>query len=146
MDTNTNLDDILGVSSDDMNQEPIQKERKKPGPKPKPKPVTDEIFNDKLDEKSQASQLDEVHNEELKSSEDVVDLSVKETRYEFKHPAVLYRTPSDKLPLCRVSFIKLTGSIINNYAECYALISGVGKVHGYVNMNVSILELLSRNH
>ena len=192
MDTNTVLDDVLGVSSDSIDKQdliqeehPVVKERKKPGPKPKsdkvaesnkpevkihsaesepPVGVKNDIVNNVVLEKSTSNEekssdnsdssesSDNIkHENDIKHIESEIDADVKlnsnklPSGYTFINPVVLYRSPSDKLPLCKVSFVRFTGTFTNGYAKCFTIISGQGRTYGYVKANPTILKLLSTN-
>ena len=189
MDTNTVLDDVLGVSSDSIDnqdviqeEQPVVKERKKPGPKPKsdkvaesnkpevkiqsaesepPVGVKNDIVNNVVLEKSTSNEekssdnsdsSDSIkHENDIKHIESEIDADVKlnsnklPSGYTFINPVVLYRSPSDKLPLCKVSFVRFTGTVTNGYAKCFTIISGQGRTYGYVKANPTILKLLSTN-
>lgn len=186
MDTNTVLDDVLGVSSDSIDkqdviqeEQPVVKERKKPGPKPKsdkvaestkpevkiqsaesepPVGVKNDIVDNVVSEKStsDSSEISEdsdniKHENDIKHIESEIDADVKlnsnklSSGYTFINPVVLYRSPSDKLPLCKVSFVRFTGTVTNGYAKCFTIISGQGRTYGYVKANPTILKLLSTN-
>lgn len=186
MDTNTVLDDVLGVSSDSIDkqdviqeEQPVVKERKKPGPKPKSDKVAESnkpevktqsaeseptvvVENDTADnvvseestsdEEKSSDTSDNIENEnDTKHIESELNDDVKlnsnklPSGYTFVNPVVLYRSPSDKLPLCKVSFVRFTGTVTNGYAKCFTIISGQGRTYGYVKANPTILKLLSTN-
>ena len=176
MDTNANLDDILGVTSDDTkNEEPAQKERKKPGPKPKaekesgvtnekepdlikeeikvdtaselevdkPADTTQPEIAEDADKEDKAKHNDHPNTEDKEGTTSVVKSNVL---CEFKNPVVFFRGPNCNLPLCTVYFVKLSGRIVGDYAECYSSIPEIGQIHGYVYADVKIRKLLSNMH
>lgn len=176
MDTNANLDDILGVTSDDIkNEEPVQKERKKPGPKPKaekesevtnekepdltkeeikvdtaselevdkPADTTQPEITEDKDKEDKAKNNDHPNTEDKEGTTSVVKSNVL---CEFKNPVVFFRGPNCNLPLCTVYFVKLSGRIVGDYAECYSSIPEIGQIHGYVYADVKIRKLLSNMH
>ena len=173
MDTNANLDDILGVTSDDIkNEEPVQKERKKPGPKPKSEKVA-EVTNEKeLDLEKDEIKVDTASETEIDKPADTTQPKIPEVEdnekhndysntedkegttsvvksnvlCEFKNPVVFFRGPNCNLPLCTVYFVKLSGRIVGDYAECYSSIPEIGQIHGYVYADVKIRKLLSNMH
>lgn len=173
MDTNANLDDILGVTSDDIkNEEPVQKERKKPGPKPKSEKVA-EVTNEKeLDLEKDEIKVDTASETEIDKPADTTQPKIPEVEdkekhndysntedkegttsvvksnvlCEFKNPVIFFRGPNCNLPLCTVYFVKLSGRIVGDYAECYSSIPEIGQIHGYVYADVKIRKLLSNMH
>ena len=173
MDTNANLNDILGVTSDDIkNEEPVQKERKKPGPKPKSEKVA-EVTNEKeLDLEKDEIKVDTASETEIDKPADTTQPKIPEVEdkekhndysntedkegttsvvksnvlCEFKNPVIFFWGPNCNLPLCTVYFVKLSGRIVGDYAECYSNVPEIGQIHGYVYADVKIRKLLSNMH
>lgn len=171
MDTNAVLHDVLGVSSDSVDkqdatpkEQPVVKERKKPGPKPKSDKAVESNeskiktqsaesesleADKKVSQETTSNQENHANGSEFTEPQSNATLKLNSNKlpisYTFANPVVLYRSPSDKLPLCKVSSVRFTGAVTNGYARCFTIISGQGRTYGYVKMNPTILKLLSTN-
>lgn len=159
MDTNININDTLTVSSEETRpEEAVQKERKKPGPKPKNQVTQQPVVEVKLDNELSDT---EVKDEPLDDS----DAEIKETNCRqvetsvesdtnavdikisrcitFRRPVILYRGPSDKVPMCYISFAKISTRCAGKFVACSSVVPEIGKVVGYLYIDSTIRKLLS---
>lgn len=155
----TNINDTLNVSSEETKpEEAIQKERKKPGPKPKNQVTQQPVVEVKLDnELADMEVKDEPSNDHgakieetkcpgvethVESDTNVVDIKISKC-ITFRRPVMLYRGPSDKVPMCYISFAKISTKRAGEFVACSSVVPEIGKVAGYLYIDSTIRKLLS---